>query len=64
MKVLLDTHTFLWGIIDESKLSPKVRTCCLPLKPGLACGHLTLDPALRFEGLESHHRDPFDRAES
>jgi len=25
MKVLLDTHTFLWAIIDEKKLSPRVR---------------------------------------
>ena len=25
MKVLLDTHTFLWGITEESKLSQRVR---------------------------------------
>jgi len=25
MKVLLDTHTFLWAIIDEKNLSPRVR---------------------------------------
>jgi PIN domain nuclease of toxin-antitoxin system len=25
MKVLLDTHTFLWAIEDERRLSPKVR---------------------------------------
>jgi PIN domain nuclease of toxin-antitoxin system len=25
MKALLDTHTFLWWITDEDKLSPKVR---------------------------------------
>ena len=25
MKVLLDTHTFLWAVIDEKKLSPRVR---------------------------------------
>jgi len=25
MKVLLDTHTFLWAITDEKKLSPAVR---------------------------------------
>ena len=25
MKVLQDTHTFLWAIIDEKKLSPRVR---------------------------------------
>ena len=25
MKVLLDTHTFIWAVTDEKKLSPKVR---------------------------------------
>jgi PIN domain nuclease of toxin-antitoxin system len=25
MKILIDTHVFLWGIQDESKLSPRVR---------------------------------------
>lgn len=30
MRVLLDTHTFLWGITEESKLSQKVRAL-LPL---------------------------------
>jgi len=25
MKLLLDTHTFIWAIIDEKKLSPRVR---------------------------------------
>ena len=25
MNVLLDTHTFLWGLTDEAKLSPHVR---------------------------------------
>ena len=34
MRVLLDTHAFLWAITDESRLSPKVRSvmatseCC------------------------------------
>lgn len=26
MKILIDTHVFLWGIQDETKLSPRVRT--------------------------------------
>jgi PIN domain nuclease of toxin-antitoxin system len=26
MKILIDTHVFLWGIQHESKLSPRVRT--------------------------------------
>jgi len=26
MKVLLDTHTFLWGLSDEARLSQRVRT--------------------------------------
>lgn len=26
MRILLDTHTFLWAITDESRLSAKVRT--------------------------------------
>ena len=26
MKYLLDTHTFIWSIMDSSKLSEKVRT--------------------------------------
>ena len=26
MRVLLDTHTFLWAITDESRLSPTVRS--------------------------------------
>ncbi len=26
MKVLLDTHTFLWAVTDEQRLSPRART--------------------------------------
>ncbi len=26
MKVLLDTHAFLWAVIDEERLSPRVRS--------------------------------------
>ncbi len=36
MKVLLDTHTFLWGITDEAKIPPKVRSVMLSAEPWLS----------------------------
>jgi|SRR5271163_4050989 len=97
MRVLLDTHTFLWAISDDSRLSPTVRSlmaggeCCFsvasiwevivkaktkkislpePVGPFLISElaasrvrilSITLNHVLRIEGLDLHHRDPFDR---
>ncbi len=36
MKILLDTHTFLWGITDESKVPLRVRSIILSGEPWLS----------------------------
>jgi PIN domain nuclease of toxin-antitoxin system len=36
MKILLDTHTFLWGITDESKVPNRVRSLILAEEPWLS----------------------------
>ena len=36
MKVLLDTHTFLWGITDEAKVPLRVRSLILSGEPWLS----------------------------
>jgi PIN domain nuclease of toxin-antitoxin system len=36
MKILLDTHTFLWGITDESKIPRKVRSLILAEEPWIS----------------------------
>lgn len=36
MKILLDTHTFLWGITDESKVPVRVRALILSAEPWLS----------------------------
>lgn len=97
MKVLLDTHAFLWGITDEAKVPPRVQSLILSSEPWLSVASVweiltkvqlgkldfpkpsgpyivsrlslngiqvlpvTLQHVLRVEGLELHHRDPFDR---
>lgn len=97
MKVLLDTHTFLWGITDEAKIPTRVRSQILSAEPWLSVASIweiltkvqlgkldfprpsgpflvsklsfngikilpvTLQHVLRVEGMELHHRDPFDR---
>ena len=36
MKILLDTHTFLWGITDESRVPPRVRSLIQAEEPWLS----------------------------
>lgn len=98
MRALLDTHTFLWAITDDGRLSRraqqvftgpnhlyfsvasvweiliKVRTGNLPLpeptgpyvvkelaRNRIEVLPVSLDHVLRIEGMDLHHRDPFDR---
>jgi PIN domain nuclease of toxin-antitoxin system len=97
MKVLMDTHVFLWGLTQESRLSKRVRSLLSvadlwvsvasiweiitkiqvgklvlpsPAGPfltgklasnGVSVLPISLDHVLRIEGMELHHRDPFDR---
>jgi PIN domain nuclease of toxin-antitoxin system len=36
MKILLDTHTFLWGITDASKIPQRVRSLILAEEPWIS----------------------------
>jgi PIN domain nuclease of toxin-antitoxin system len=40
MKILLDTHTFLWGITDESRVPSRVRTLIQSAEPWLSVASL------------------------
>ena len=67
MRLLLDTHIFLWAISDDPRLGrlsrdlitaqaiPWAQECGFALLP------LDLPHLLTLEQLPLHHRDPFDR---
>ena len=58
MRLLLDTHAFLWAISDEPRLGDSVgsaQECGFELLP------LDLPHLLTFEQLPLHHCDPFNR---
>ncbi len=98
MKAILDTHTFLWGIAGDRRMSQKardvfvgpsdlvlslasiweilikvqLRKLSLPEPAGgyvirkmadnrIETLPIELNHLLAFEGLDLHHRDPFDR---
>ncbi|MBT9141478.1 MAG: hypothetical protein DDT30_02070 [Dehalococcoidia bacterium] len=50
MKLLLDTHTFIWWDSEPEKLSPNTQV--LPV---------VLAHVLALQSLPTHHKDPFDR---
>lgn len=53
MRILLDTHAFLWFVLGDSKLSKLARSfLVLPLQT---------EHAAVLTNLTFHHRDPFDR---
>ena len=54
MKLLLDTHAFLWFVGGDEALSSRGRLAIEVL--GMSIGHLTM-----LTQLPLHHRDPFDR---
>jgi PIN domain nuclease of toxin-antitoxin system len=57
MKILLDTHTFLWFVLGDVQLSSTARS----LIEDVATTKL-ISPAVYWETtLPFHHRDPFDR---
>ena len=51
MRVLVDTHVFLWWVEGDRPLPPRARAV-----RGIDVAHLG-----RVESLEPHHGDPFDR---
>lgn len=53
MKVLLDTHIFLWWIADDPQLLPRARKIVRDGRNRLFLSHVYRLP--------NHHRDPFDR---
>jgi PIN domain nuclease of toxin-antitoxin system len=97
VRVLLDTHTFLWALTETGKLSPVARQTIASSEPfwstvsiwealikvqvgklslptpagdyltskmstnGVSVLPIKLEHVLRVEGLDLHHRDPFDR---
>ena len=54
MKLLLDTHTFIWSIEDDKRLSQKA-------KKGIEILSINFEHTLEVSKLEFHHKDPFDR---
>jgi PIN domain nuclease of toxin-antitoxin system len=74
MRLLLDTHSFLWAISDDRRLGPRSRSLIrsdMPLSAAQAIAlaeeagfewlDLALPHLLILEQLPLHHRDPLDR---
>lgn len=67
MRVLLDTHAFLWWISDDPRLSALAREVIANpgnavLVSAVSAWEIAIKSALgRVFHLPRHHRDPFDR---
>jgi PIN domain nuclease of toxin-antitoxin system len=65
MRILLDTHAFLWMDDAQEKLSPKKPLGDILAEQrrhnGLQILAVTLEHVFAVEGLPHHHKDPFDR---
>jgi len=63
MKLLLDTHAFIWWDSDPAQLSAPALADIVSQQQanGLRVLPVTLAHALGVEGLPAVHKDPFDR---
>jgi len=63
MKLLLDTHAFIWWDSDPAQLSAPALADIVSQQQanGLRVLPVTLAHALGVEGLPAVHNDPFDR---
>ncbi len=69
MRLLLDTHVFLWYITGDERLPHGRWWLCQPpaakhqplLRHGIASLSLNEAAVTRLVDLPTHHRDPFDR---
>ena len=70
MKLLLDTHAYIWWDSEPDKLSARDIPLRLPLadllhdqqvKNGIQILPVTLDHVLALDQLPAFHKDPFDR---
>jgi len=63
MKLLLDTHAFIWWDSDPAQLSAPALADIVSQQQanGLRVLPVTLAQALGVEGLPAVHKDPFDR---
>ena len=59
MRLLLDTHSFLWYIEDDDKLSQFIPEQLLINQIDVL--PISLPHLARYTELPFHHRDPFDR---
>ena len=62
MKIIVDTHTFLWLLNDSDRISPKqIKHLEDTKEMGLEILAFDGMDAVRLGKLPLHHKDPFDR---
>ncbi|HHD75635.1 MAG TPA: hypothetical protein ENK82_04485 [Campylobacterales bacterium] len=61
MKVIIDTHIFLWEVSEPEKLEIDFDPISIAKESGFELLEFLAEDALALAEMPFHHKDPFDR---